>query len=264
MESQNPNFGFRPDFSFRGLLEDIRQDEESPYKSKGVGEKKDKKKKDEPKSGVQNVLTDEEPKADAEEMGLEDHDKDDFNQPGKTVQSKTPKNPKLAIKEVPEDKKQVLKDSTNESKEELYLCGNCHTTFRSNEASCTGCYSNIVEKVVNEEDEEESFERWIDINSRELRYDYSRYVEQCRADDKYAKRFREWARDEFKSGDETDEMNEQGDEIAALRDEKLAIEQEMLEKEKAYRQEQNEMGARVDELNQRIKELEGQEKPEEA
>lgn len=132
--------GFRPDDSFRSLINIIREDPESPHRQ--LKEEKEKKVQTAP----QNMRTAEEPEVPAEEVdNLEDYDKEDFNKPGKKVKSKTP-GTDLGIKEEPENKQQILKDSKQEG--DLYLCNNCCKTFRSLDESCPDCFSNIVERIV--------------------------------------------------------------------------------------------------------------------
>lgn len=140
MESE-VRLGFRPDDPFRSLMKIIREDPESPHRQ--LKEEKEKK----VPAAPQNMRTVEEPEVPAEKVDdLENYDKEDFNTPGKKVKSKTPDNPNLAVKEEPENKQQMLKDSKQEG--DLFLCNNCCKTFRALEESCPHCFSNIVEKIV--------------------------------------------------------------------------------------------------------------------
>ena len=114
-----------------------------------TNEAKEKDKQDKPEDSIdapQNMKTVKEPVVDLDKMDLEDYDKEDFNKSGKEVPSKSKKNPKYKVTEVPKKlENQMLKDSTQN--ESLYLCNNCFKTFRNTEASCTECCSNIVEKI---------------------------------------------------------------------------------------------------------------------
>jgi len=274
-------FQFRPDDSFRSLMQIIREDEESEYT--------------EPKrtKTPQNMKTIEEPEADPEEMDLEDHDKDDFNQPGKQVKSKTPKNPKYAIKEVPEDKKQKINGSKNESKGDLYLCNHCFKTFRNIEASCTECLSNIVEKIIQESPKPEHEAEIIygvedkilggkadkskpeDFDPEQLVMGIDVEMEHTDDPDKA----REIAMDHLaedpeyytklkrmeagKCGESKLKEEEGSDDactcsLCKLRAKRMELEQQMLDSEKRYQEEQNALATQVDDIN---KQLRGRERP---
>jgi len=115
------------------------------YPGISIGESKEKENKSD--EAPQNTKTVEEPEADPEDMGLEDHDKDDFNKAGAKIKPDSEANKELAIEEVPEDKTQRLDSSKNESTDPLWLCNNCDKTFRNTVEECTFCLSNIVERI---------------------------------------------------------------------------------------------------------------------
>ena len=141
MYNKDMNLQFRRDESFGDFLQVLREDKETNGEAILEEDKLDKI------ETPQNMKTKEEPEVDPVDLGLEDHDKDDFNKAGAKVKPDSDVNKDLAIVEVPEDKKQKINSSKNESTDPLWLCGNCDKTFRNNVEECTFCFSNIVERI---------------------------------------------------------------------------------------------------------------------
>lgn len=112
MYNADDNLKFRKDESFGDFLQVLREDKKT--NGKAILEEDEVSKPDET---PQNLKTKEEPEVDPEDLGLEDHEKDDFNKAGAKVKSDSDANKELAIKEVPEDKKQRINGSKNESKD---------------------------------------------------------------------------------------------------------------------------------------------------
>jgi hypothetical protein len=168
MYNTDKNLQFRKDETFGDFLHILREDKATS--SKTILEEDEANKPDE---APQNTKTVEEPEIDLEDLGLEDHEKDDFNKAGAKVKPDSEENKDKAIEEVPEDKTQRLDSSKNESTDILWLCNNCDTTFRNNVNECIHCLSNMVERItpVTEGDDVP-----FDENS-ELMRDYESWVE---------------------------------------------------------------------------------------
>jgi hypothetical protein len=141
-EELDNNFQFRKDESFGDFLHILREDKETTDRKIHEEDKKD-----EPSQAPQNLKTEEEPEVDPEDLDLEDHDKDDFNKAGAKIKPDSDANKDLAIEEVPEDKKQRIDGSKNESKDPLWLCNNCDKTFRNSVDECIFCLSNMTERI---------------------------------------------------------------------------------------------------------------------
>jgi hypothetical protein len=136
--------GYRPDNGMHNLMRYVRA-------SMKVNEEKS--------SVSQNVHTVEEPEFDVEEKDLEDYSKEELNDPKKPAPKSKSKDSKYAVTEVPDSAVQNLKpkkESKVDEKGDLHLCNNCFKTFRNDESVCTHCRSNIVEKIVQEYEEEDS------------------------------------------------------------------------------------------------------------
>ncbi len=156
--TQEVRLGFRPDDSFRSLINIIREDPESPIRQ--LNEEKEKKVQTAP----QNMRTIQEPEVNPEDIS----DLQDLGKEEKGKKSKpTSPDSKYAVKEEPENKQQILKDSKQEG--DLYLCNNCFRIFRSLEESCPHCFSNIIERIVKEElDVPEQHQRKIAISTLKM------------------------------------------------------------------------------------------------
>lgn len=132
--------GYRPDNGFDGLMAKVRQElREASGQPKPATT---------PKPVPQNMNTVEEPKLEAEDVGVEDYSGEDLNStpPKPAPKSQSKDDEKYAVREVPDTEVQNPAPA-KESKGGLYLCNNCFTTFRNTEGVCTKCRSNIVEMI---------------------------------------------------------------------------------------------------------------------
>ena len=131
--------GYRPDNGFEGLMAHVRSE----------------LKEDKLVPAPQNMNTVEEPEVDPEEIGVEDYSEEDLNStPAKPApKSKSKDDDRYKIREVPDKEVEnpAPKKEAKTGKGDLYLCENCYKTFRSHEAICPHCRSNIVERVVVED-----------------------------------------------------------------------------------------------------------------
>lgn len=133
--------GYRPDNGFDGLMAKIRQElREASGQLKQATT---------PKSVSQNMGTVEEPKLEADDVGVEDYSEEDLNStpPKPAPKSQSKDDDRYAVKEVP-DKAVQNPVSAKESKGYLLLCNNCFKTCRNIEDICTECRSNMVERIV--------------------------------------------------------------------------------------------------------------------